>query len=61
MMPWIIAIGGLFVSALWGAASLMDKVDDVTQPTETKSLINLGTGTLLAVGGLAVWYLLKKK
>jgi len=60
-MPAIVfALGGLLISGLFGAATLLDKIDDL-QDEPQKSLVNLGSGTMILIGGIAVWYLLKHK
>lgn len=59
-MPLIVAIGGLLVSALFGASLVLDKIDDIQEPKQA-SIINVGSLTMMVIGGVAVWYVLKKK
>jgi len=61
-MPLILVIGGLLVSSLFGVASVLDKIDDIKNDnSQTGGLINAGSIALIVVGGLAVWYVTKKK
>lgn len=60
-MPMVLAIGSMLVSALFAGATILDNIDDIQQNTPQSSLINLGSGTMLIIGGIAVWYLLKGK
>jgi len=60
-MPLILVIGGLLVSSLFGVASVLDKVDNIKNDSQSGGLINAGSIALIVVGGLAVWYVTKKK
>uniref|UniRef100_A0A6H1Z7I7 Uncharacterized protein n=1 Tax=viral metagenome TaxID=1070528 RepID=A0A6H1Z7I7_9ZZZZ len=60
-MPTIIAMGALAVAALFGGAAVLDKIDDLQDDSPQMGLINIGSLTMIVIGGLAVWYLTKKK
>jgi len=59
-MPIFLGIGALLVSALWGGASILDSIEDMRDENSFQ-LINLGSVVLVVIGGVVVWYLMKKK
>uniref|UniRef100_A0A6M3LMM9 Uncharacterized protein n=1 Tax=viral metagenome TaxID=1070528 RepID=A0A6M3LMM9_9ZZZZ len=58
-MPLVLGIGGLLIAGLFGVATILDKVDDIGD--QGKSAVSLGSIIMIGIGGLTIYYLVKKK